>query len=98
MSKLTGSTIPYAITFGNHDYVEHTRNSVTGNTFFPLSIFEGMSTFGDSYDTNCENTYHVVNIKGNDIFLDIDPIRPLYKFRFLLDIKGLRKMKLKKLS
>lgn len=69
MSKLTGSTIPYAITFGNHDYVEHTRNSVTGNTFFPLSIFEEMPTFGDSYDTNCENTYHVVNIKGNDILV-----------------------------
>jgi hypothetical protein len=45
-----------------------------------------------------KKSYTIVNIKGNDIFLDIDPIRPLYKFRFLLDIKGLRKMKLKKLS
>jgi hypothetical protein len=69
MSKLTGSTIPYAITFGNHDYVEHTRNSVTGNTFFPLSIFEEMPTFGNSYDTNCENTYHMVNIKGEDTLI-----------------------------
>lgn len=64
MAKLTTSNIPFAIVPGNHDYKEATRDSTMMNSYFPLSNFSSMSTYGGSYDTNCDNTYHIINIHG----------------------------------
>jgi hypothetical protein len=49
-----------------------------------------------TYDQN--KSYTIVNIINNDVCLDVDPKRPLYHERFLLDPKQIRKEKLKRLN
>lgn len=44
-----------------------------------------------------EKTYTVIDIRNADLYLDIDPTRPLHNERFLLDIKTTRKLKLQKI-
>jgi hypothetical protein len=61
-----GAVVPYNVLPGNHDYVEGTRDSSYLNTYFPLSTFSAMSSFGGSYDTSSDNTYHIVNVHGTD--------------------------------
>jgi len=39
-----------------------TRTSTVYNTYFPLSNFSSMSTYGGAYDTNSDNTYHIVQV------------------------------------
>jgi hypothetical protein len=65
-NRLASNGIPFALTPGNHDYEQHTRNSEMMNSYFPLSTFTGMQTYGGSYDSQCDNTYHLVNINGLD--------------------------------
>jgi hypothetical protein len=62
--RLTGAGIPYAVSTGNHDYKQGTRDSTMMNGYFPLSSFTSMPTYGGAYDSSCENTYHIVNING----------------------------------
>ena len=69
MNKLISSGIPYSTLPGNHDYAELTRDSTVLNNYFPLSAFTSMSTYGGSYDTNSDNTYHIVDINGNDLLI-----------------------------
>jgi hypothetical protein len=69
MFKLTGSSITFSTLPGNHDYVENTRTNTTLNEFFPLLAFSGMTTYGGSYDSDSDNTYHVVNINGNNLLI-----------------------------
>lgn len=63
---LIGAVIPYSIVPGNHDYVEGTRDSTMMNSYFPLSGFQSMSTFGGAFDTKCDNTWHIVDVHGED--------------------------------
>lgn len=69
MFKLTGSSISFSTLPGNHDYVENTRINTTLNEYFPLSAFSGMTTYGGSYDGNSDNTYHIININGNNLLI-----------------------------
>jgi hypothetical protein len=69
MNRLIENGIPYSTLPGNHDYVEDQRNSEMYNSYFPLSSFTGMTTYGGSYDTNSDNTYHIVNMDGHDLLI-----------------------------
>jgi len=69
MTRFINSGISYSVLPGNHDYNELTRDSAMFNSYFPLSTFESMSTYGGSYDTNSDNTYHIVNINGHDLLI-----------------------------
>lgn len=64
--NLIGDVVPYAIVPGNHDYTQGTRTSTMMNSYFPLSTFSSMDTYGGAYDGNCDNTYHIVNVHGTD--------------------------------
>jgi uncharacterized repeat protein (TIGR02543 family) len=68
MSKLTTAGIPYSVLPGNHDYEEYTRNSEMFNDYFEHSDFVALS---DSFDTNSDNTYHLLEIDAdNDSTVD----------------------------
>ena len=69
MGRLTDANITYSTLPGNHDYKNGTRDSTMYNSYFPLSNFTGMSTYRGSYDTNSDNTYHIVNIDGHDLLI-----------------------------
>jgi hypothetical protein len=64
--QLASNDIPYAVSTGNHDYKQGTRDGTMMNGYFPLSSFTSMSTYGGAYDSHCDNTYHIVNIHGLD--------------------------------
>ena len=61
-AKLATAAIPYAVLPGNHDYAQDTRDSSMMNSYFPLSSFTNMTTFGGAYDTLSDNTYHLVPV------------------------------------
>ena len=69
MTRLLNSGISYSVLPGNHDYNELTRDSTMFNSYFPLSIFQSMSTYGGAYDTNSDNTYHIVNVNGHNLLV-----------------------------
>jgi hypothetical protein len=71
--RLASTDLPYAVSTGNHDYDRGTRDSTMMNSYFPLSSFSSMETYGGAYDSSCENTYHMVNINGLDwMFLSLE--------------------------
>jgi hypothetical protein len=69
MTKFIDSGISYSVIPGNHDYKELTRDSTMFNSYFPLSTFQSMSTYGGSYTGQSDNTYHIVNIDGHDLLI-----------------------------
>lgn len=62
MTRLTAAGIPFSTLPGNHDYANGTRDSSVYNTYFPLSGFSQMPTYGGSYDGASDNTYHIVRV------------------------------------
>jgi len=66
MGKLTTAGIPFSTLPGNHDYGYMTRTNTLYNTYFPLSNFSSMSTYGGAYDTNSDNTYHIVQVDADN--------------------------------
>jgi hypothetical protein len=69
MGQLGTAGIPYATLPGNHDYAQNTRNSTMLNSYFPLSTFSGMPTYSGAYDSNSDNTYHILNIGGKKLLI-----------------------------
>jgi hypothetical protein len=69
MNKLTTASIPYSANPGNHDYAYMTRGNTSLNTYFPLSSFQSMATFSGSYDTNSDNTYHIIDMAGHSLLI-----------------------------
>jgi len=69
MNRLTAAGIDYSTIPGNHDYAELTRNSSVYNSYFPLSSFQAMPTYGGAYDTSNDNTYHLLDINGNKLLV-----------------------------
>jgi len=61
--------IPYSTLPGNHDYQQNTRNSTVYNSYFPLSYFSSLTTFGGAYDANSDNTYHLIDTGNNELLL-----------------------------
>ena len=78
MEKLTTADIGWGLSPGNHDYENGTRNSTVLNTHFPLSSFTGMTSFGGSYDTNSDNTYHTVTIQDEEWLIMVLEFGPRY--------------------
>jgi len=62
MQKLKTASISYSVLPGNHDYAYMTRDSSVFNTYFPLSNFEDMDSYGGSYDENSDNHYHIFTV------------------------------------
>ena len=70
MNQLYDASIPYSTLPGNHDYKELTRDSSMYNSYFPLSYFEDMPTYQGAFEENkSDNTYHKVNINGNNLLI-----------------------------
>ena len=69
MGQLKTAGIPYSTLPGNHDYAYMTRTSTLLNSYFPLSNFSSMSTYGGAYDTNSDNTYHIVDVGGKKLLI-----------------------------
>lgn len=65
-AKLDAAAIPYAMVPGNHDYAQGTRDSSLMNSFFPLTTFTNMPSFGGAFDGHSDNTYHLFQIQGRD--------------------------------
>lgn len=63
-AKLEAIGLPYSILPGNHDYAKGARDSSLMNSYFPLTTFTNMATFGGAYDSLSDNTYHIVKIHG----------------------------------
>lgn len=64
-ARLWSNGIPYAILPGNHDYAQGTRSSTMMNTYFPLSSFRAMDTYGGAFSASqCDNTYHIILTPG----------------------------------
>lgn len=60
-SILKNAGVSFSLCLGNHDYEDMAFNDRTMdmfNEYFPLSVYEDMSTFGGSKDDTVENTYH----------------------------------------
>ena len=59
MQILGNAGIDYAVAYGNHD-MSSGRNTVSFNTYFPLSTFSAMPSYGGAYEANkSDNTYFV---------------------------------------
>jgi len=69
MGQLGVAGIPYSVLPGNHDYAQSTRNSTMFNSYFPLSTFYSMPTYGGAYDGNSDNTYHIINIADKNLLI-----------------------------
>lgn len=69
MGQLKTAGIPYSTLPGNHDYAYMTRTSTLLNSYFPLSNFSSMSSYGGAYDTNSDNTYHIVDVGGKKLLI-----------------------------
>jgi len=70
MTKLGTASIPYSVLPGNHDYLAAgVRTNTTFNSYFPLSVFQGMATYEGAYNTDSDNTYHIVSINENDLLV-----------------------------
>jgi hypothetical protein len=69
MCQLDGQ-LPYFFVPGNHDYSDGGRatdRSTLLNDYFPASKFEGLPTFGGTYDkepASMENSYHLFSAAG----------------------------------
>lgn len=65
--NLIKDKVPMAFVPGNHDYSEKGyRDTSKLNTYFPLSMYEDVATFGGSYDgTKTDNTWHEFEAYGN---------------------------------
>jgi hypothetical protein len=62
---LLDGLVPYAIAPGNHDGLGRSRDAVELNTFFPLSEYEDLPTFGGVFEEGrIENTYHYFSAGG----------------------------------
>jgi len=62
MHKLNTAGIPYSILPGNHDYAYMSRNSTVFNSYFPLSNYSSMTSYGGAYDANSNNQYHILTV------------------------------------
>lgn len=71
-ARLDG-TVPYAISFGNHDFGPDgsTKDRTTlANQYFPISRFEKWPTFGGVMEAGkVDNTYHTFNAAGQDYLI-----------------------------
>jgi hypothetical protein len=82
LSLLDGN-VPYALVPGNHDMGADadTRDTTLFNTYFPLSSFEDLSTFGGVYEPNkLDNSYHLFRAGGTDwliLSLEFGPRDPV---------------------
>ncbi|WP_437204567.1 metallophosphoesterase [Planctomicrobium sp. SH664] len=71
MGTLDGK-VPYFFVNGNHDYSEDGNcvdRTTQLNTYFPVSKFSGLPTFGGVYDKEpdrMENSYHLFSAGGRD--------------------------------
>lgn len=61
-AKFTAAGLPFSVLPGNHDYAKNLRDSSMMNSYFPLSTFTNMPTFGGAYDNLSDNTYHLVPV------------------------------------
>ena len=62
MTKLKTAGIPYSLLPGNHDYAYMSRDSSVFNTYFPLSNYSDMTSYGGSYDIKSDNQYHILSV------------------------------------
>src|SRR3989344_8248852 len=62
LSILDGQ-LPYILNIGNHDFGDawcRTRDTTLFNTYFPVTRFENLPTFGDIFETGkMDNSYHL---------------------------------------
>lgn len=81
MSILDDAGVPYSLVLGNHDYLGYAnsdRNYTMYDSYFPLSAYEDMPTFGGSMDgSTVENTYHLFSAGGEDYLLLAIGYKPL---------------------
>lgn len=61
-AKLATAGLPYSVLPGNHDYAQGSRDNSMMNSYFPLASFTNMPTFGGAYDSQSDNTYHLVPV------------------------------------
>mgnify|MGYP000905368400 FL=1 len=69
LGQLKTAGLPYSTLPGNHDYTYMTRDNALLNSYFPLSNFTDMTTYGGAYDTNSDNTYHILNVSGKQLLI-----------------------------
>jgi len=85
MSLLDG-VVPYAIAPGNHDYIggDKSQRQSRLSQYFPVSLFEGLPTFGGVYERgSMDNSYHLFSAGGRDwlaITLEWGPRDPVLRW------------------
>ena len=68
---LDNAGIPYSLVPGNHDYAQTGyRNLDLMNTYFPLSNYESLPTYGGAFEAGrIENTYHKFTVMGHNYLI-----------------------------
>jgi hypothetical protein len=63
--------IPYTVAMGNHDFpVTNLRSSINFNTYFPVSAYENLPTFGGVFEYNKhDNSYYFFSAGGMDFMV-----------------------------
>lgn len=75
MTVLDVANIPYSISQGNHDGVG--RDTTTMNTYFPVSRFESMQTFGGIMEQGkIDNMYQLVDAPGMPLIIFSTEVGP----------------------
>ncbi|MBT3348952.1 hypothetical protein HN954_02065 [bacterium] len=70
LGQLGAAGINYSTLPGNHDYAKNDpRNNTMLNSYFPLSTFSGMSSYGGAYDGNSDNTYHILDVGDEQLLI-----------------------------
>jgi len=68
MQTLDLAGVSYSVSYGNHD--GDGRDTTFLNSYFPLSRFESMDTFGDSMEYGIQdNTYHTFSFGGENYII-----------------------------
>lgn len=74
--RVLDGVVPYAICVGNHDYTGD-RDTTRFNAHFPVSRYEGTTTFGGVFEPGkYDNSWHVFGAGGTDwlvMSLEYDP-------------------------
>ena len=69
LARLKTAGLPFSTLPGNHDYTWMTRDNTLLNSYFPLSNFTDMATYGGAYNTDSDNTYHILNVGGKQLLI-----------------------------